>query len=153
MLGERQRRGDATFALLVGVVQVLQPELRTVAEQPQEITGVVSAGDDQDLLDPGVDERPQRVKDHRPVVDRQQMLVGDPRQRIESRAEAAGENDPLHQRVRPIEPSPMSVIWKRTSVSCGLTRSDTDTSAIQHWHCELRRNPPVFSRNSPASAL
>ena len=83
-------------------------------------------------LDARVDQRPQRIEDHRPVVDRQQVLVRDPRQGIEPGAEAAGEDDALHQRVRPIDPSPTSVTWKRSWVSGGLMRSVTDRSAIQH---------------------
>ena len=37
VLAEPERVGDAALALLVGVVQVLEPELAAVAEQPQEV--------------------------------------------------------------------------------------------------------------------
>src|SRR5262249_30099410 len=107
---------------------------------------------DENLLDTCVDQRPQRIENHRSVVYREQMLVRHPRQRIESGSESAGENDALHQRVRPIDPSPTSVTWKRSWVSGGLTRSVTARSAIQHWQWEVRRKPPVFSRKMPASA-
>ena len=47
---------------------------------------------------PARDERLDRVRDHRPVVDRQQVLVRDPRERMESAAGASGEDDALHVR-------------------------------------------------------
>src|SRR5439155_26455708 len=43
ILGKTQRRRDAAFAFLIGVVQVLQAELLPVTQQPQEISGVVPA--------------------------------------------------------------------------------------------------------------
>ena len=46
----------------------------------------------------------QRVIDHRLVVDRQQLLADDARERIEPRAGAAGEDDPLHGKTMNYEP-------------------------------------------------
>ena len=54
------------------------------------------SGDEHQLADPGVDQRLDRVRDHRPVVQRQQMLVRYPGQRVKPRAGAAGEDDVLH---------------------------------------------------------
>ena len=79
-----ERLGDAAGLLLVGVAQALQAELAPVAEQPQELAGVVAAGDDHDVVDAGLDQRLDRVVDHRLVVDRQQVLVGDAGQRVQA---------------------------------------------------------------------
>ena len=49
VLGETQRVGDAPFALLVGVADVLQAEVGAVAEQLQEVPGEVTARDDLDV--------------------------------------------------------------------------------------------------------
>src|SRR6185312_6239632 len=54
------------------------------------------AGDEHQLRDPGADERLDRERDHRPVVDRQQVLVRDPGERIEPRPGASRENHPFH---------------------------------------------------------
>ena len=81
MLGQAQSVGNAAFALLIRVVQVRETELLTVGKQAEEIAGVSAAGYEQDVLDTRIDERLNRVVDHRLVVDRQQMLVGDLRER------------------------------------------------------------------------
>ena len=81
---------------LIRELQALQAELAAVAEQGQELAGVVAARDDHDLVDAGQHQRLDRIEDHRLVVDRQQVLVGDPRERMQSGARAAGENDALH---------------------------------------------------------
>ena len=44
MLSQAERFRDPALAPLVGIVYVLQAELRTVAQQPEEITRVISAG-------------------------------------------------------------------------------------------------------------
>src|SRR5262249_24225094 len=54
------------------------------------------AGDQEDVLDPDVDERLDRVIDHRPVVNRQEMLVGDLGQGMKAGPETAREDDALH---------------------------------------------------------
>src|SRR5216683_62436 len=76
-------------------------ELAAVAEQRQELAGMVAAGDDHDLVDPGRDECLDGKEDHRLVIHRQQMLVGDPRERMKSRAGAPGQNDAFHSRFAP----------------------------------------------------
>ena len=96
MLGQRQRVGDAAFAFLIRVVDVLQAELFAVGQQPQKIARIAAAGDDHDVLDPRVHQRLDRVIDHRLVVNRQQMLVGDFGERKQAAAGAAGENDAFH---------------------------------------------------------
>jgi hypothetical protein len=68
----------------------------TVAEEAEELAGVRPSGDEHRLGHAGPDERLDRVRDHRPVVDRQQVLVGDAGQRIEPAARAACEDDTFH---------------------------------------------------------
>ena len=70
------------------------PQDPTVQVSLQARVGV--AGVDHQLGHARVDERFDRIRDHRPVVDRQQVLVRDPRERIEPGALAARENDALH---------------------------------------------------------
>ncbi len=77
VLGQAQGLGDAAGAVLIGVVEVFEAELAAVAEQADEIAAVVSAGDEQNFLDAGLGHAFEGVIDHRLVVDREQMLVGD----------------------------------------------------------------------------
>ena len=55
-----------------------------------------AARHDHDLGDPGLDEGLDPVADHRPVTDRQQVLVGDPGQRMKPATGAAGEDHASH---------------------------------------------------------
>ena len=87
--GEPERLGDAAGALLLAVRE-------PVAEQAVEILHVVAARDDHQLRDPGLAERVDRVHDHRAVVHRQEVLVRDPGERIETRAGSTGEDDAFH---------------------------------------------------------
>src|SRR5208282_5596449 len=57
---------------------------------------VAPAGDDQNLRDPGMHEGPQRVVNHRRVVDGQQMFIRDFRQRIQPRTCSACQDHTLH---------------------------------------------------------
>ena len=114
-LGEPERLGDAAGPLLVAVRQQVDAELVPVAEQAKELAGVRPAGDDHQLGDAGADERLDREADHRPVVDREQMLVRDLRQRMKAAARAAGENDALHAR----DSTNARGAASRTPPSCG----------------------------------
>jgi hypothetical protein len=96
VLGEPERLRNPARLRLVGVEQAVAAVGAPVAEQAQELSRVRASGDDHDLVHSGADERLDRVLDHRPVVDRQQVLVGDARQGVEPRPRAAGEDDSLH---------------------------------------------------------
>ena len=61
-----------------------------VAEQVDELARVLLAGDEQHLAHAGALQELQRVIDHRPAADRQQVLVRDARQLLEARRVAAG---------------------------------------------------------------
>ena len=88
--------GDAQRAALVAIGQV-EPEVRPVREQLDDVTDALAADDDHHLADAHRGERLDRVVDHRPVVDRQQVLVGDDRQREQPRGRPAGEHDAFHR--------------------------------------------------------
>ena len=95
-LRECERLCDPAGLVLVGVEEPLDAVLVAVAEQRQERARVRPAGDEHQLGDAGADECVDRPVDHRPVVDRKQVLVGDPRERMEARAAAACQDDALH---------------------------------------------------------
>jgi hypothetical protein len=90
-VGDPQRTG------LVAVRQV-KPERRAVREELDHVADTLAAHDDHDLPDAHPGHCLDRVVDHRPVVDRQQMFVGDDRQRVEPGGGSAGEDDALHRR-------------------------------------------------------
>ena len=81
---------------LLGVGQV-HAVARAVPEQALEVGQVRRRGDDQDVPDARQHEGGQRVVDHGLVVDRQQLLAGDERERVQARARAAREDNSLHR--------------------------------------------------------
>jgi hypothetical protein len=91
-----QRLGDPTRPVLVAVAEPVDAELLAVAEEPEELTGVGAPGDQHDLGDLGVDQCLDAPVDHGPVVDRQEVLVGDAGERVEPGAGAPGQDDALH---------------------------------------------------------
>ena len=88
-LGQAVRRG------LLGVGKV-HAVARAVPEQALEVGQVGRRGDDQDVADARQHEGGQRVVDHGLVVDRQQLLGGHERERVQARAGPAGEDDAFH---------------------------------------------------------
>ena len=80
---------------LLGVGQV-DAVARAVPEQALEVGEVRRRGDDKDVPDARQHEGGQRVVDHGLVVDRQQLLGGHERERVQARAGPAGEDDALH---------------------------------------------------------
>ncbi len=68
-----------------------------VAEQVDELAGVLLAGDEQHLGDAGALQQLQRVVDHRPPAHREQVLVRDARQFLEARRRAAGGDQSFHE--------------------------------------------------------
>ena len=96
MLGQRQRIGDAALAFLVRVVDVLQTEMLAIGQQAQKITRVLAPGHHQDVANPRIHQRLDGVIDHRLVVDRQQVLVGDLGQRKQPASRTPRQYDALH---------------------------------------------------------
>lgn len=86
---------EAVRAGLLGVGEV-HAVARAVAEQELEVGEVRRRGDDQDVPDARKHEGGQRVVDHGLVVDRQQLLGGHERERVQAGAGPAGEDDAFH---------------------------------------------------------
>ena len=86
---------QAVGARLLGVGEV-HAVARAVPEQALEVGEVRRRGDDEDVTDARQHEGGQRVVDHGLVVDRQQLLGGHERERVQARAGPAGEDDALH---------------------------------------------------------
>ena len=87
---------------LVGEIELEQRRVAVahrqvaVAEQVDHLPRVALAGDDEHLADPGELQQLQRVVDHRPAADRQQVLVGDARQLPEPRRLSSCADESLH---------------------------------------------------------
>lgn len=94
-LGQAVRRG------LLGVGEV-HAVARAVPEQALEVGQVGRRGDDQDVADARQHEGAKRVVDHGLVVDRQQLLGGHERERVQAGAGPAGEDDAFHI-IRPLQ--------------------------------------------------
>ena len=127
-----ERVGEPARGLLRGVGEAAA-ELRAVAEQPPELLLVERRGDDQHLADPGHHQRGQGVVDHRLVVHGHDLLGDALGDRVEPRAGAAGEDDPLQY----VPPSlRWSQVTRRRSTNCSATRL---AAWRAHRRLELRR--------------
>lgn len=91
--GEGLRQAVRRGLLGVGEVHAVA---RAVPEQALEVGEVRRRGDDQDVADARQHEGAKRVVDHGLVVDRQQLLGGHERERVQARAGPAGEDDAFH---------------------------------------------------------
>lgn len=100
LLADGERLRQAVRARLLGVGQV-HAVARAVPEQALEVGQVGRRGDDQDVPDARQHEGGQRVVDHGLVVDRQQLLGGHERERVQAGAGPAGEDDAFHI-IRPL---------------------------------------------------
>ena len=92
--GERLRQAVRRGLLGVGEVHAVA---RAVPEQALEVGQVGRRGDDQDVPDARQHEGGQRVVDHGLIVDRQQLLGGHERERVQARAGPTGEDDAFHR--------------------------------------------------------
>ena len=95
VLADGEGLGQAVGARLLGVGQV-HAVARAVPEQALEVGQVGRRGDDQDVPDARQHEGAKRVVDHGLVVDRQQLLGGHERERVQAGAGPAGEDDAFH---------------------------------------------------------
>ncbi len=146
MFGQRQRVGDAAFAFLVGVVDMLQAELLAVGQQAQKIAGIPAAGHDQDVPDARIHQRLDRVVNHRLVVNRQQMLVGDFGQGKQPAARAAGENDALHKHFHHTIPAMAHYDWNQMpaeQLNPLVSRRAIHTTNLTIARLELRQGAVV----------
>ena len=101
LLADGERLGEAVGARLLGVGEV-HAVARAVPEQALEVGEVGRRGDDQDVPDARQHEGGQRVVDHGLVVDRQQLLGGHERERVQAGTRPAGEDDAFHVVLRVI---------------------------------------------------
>ena len=85
LLADGEGLRQAVGARLLGVGQV-HAVARAVPEQALEVGQVGRGGDDQDVPDARQHEGAKRVVDHGLVVDRQQLLGGHERERVQARA-------------------------------------------------------------------
>src|SRR6202049_737280 len=92
-LGEAERLGYASRFVLVRVEEAIYPELLPIAEQAKELARVVAPGDEHHLRHAALDECLDRVADHRPVIDRQEVLVRDSGERVAAGGGSAPEDD------------------------------------------------------------
>ena len=95
LLADGERLGQAVRRGLPCVGEV-HAVARAVPEQALEVGEVGRRGDDQDVADARQHEGAKRVVDHGLVVDRQQLLGGHERERVQARAGPAGEDDAFH---------------------------------------------------------
>ena len=86
---------DAEGIALVAVRQV-ETEVLPVSEQLDHVADALSADDDHDLADAHAGKGLERVVDHRPVVDRQEVLVGHDGQGKEPGRRTTGQDDAFH---------------------------------------------------------
>ena len=91
--GEGLRQAVRRGLLGVGEVHAVA---RAVPEQALKIWKVCRCRDNQNVPDARQHERAKRVVDHGLVVDRQQLLGGHERERVQARAGPAGEDDAFH---------------------------------------------------------
>src|ERR1700680_560376 len=95
-LGEAERLGYASRFVLVRVEEAIDPELLPIAEQAKELARVAASGVEPHSRHAALDECLDRVADHRPVIDRQEVLIRDSGERMEAAAGSAREDDPFH---------------------------------------------------------
>ncbi len=91
-----ERVGNPAFSLLVSIGDVLEPEALAIGQQPQKVPRVLPACDHHDIGDAGIDERLDRIKDHRLVINGKQVLVGDFGERKQPAARASRKYDTFH---------------------------------------------------------
>ena len=101
LLADGEGLRQAVGAGLLGVGEV-HAGARAVPEQALEVGEVRRRGDDQDVPDARQHEGGQRVVDHGLVVDRQQLLGGHERERVQAGAGPAGEDDAFHIKIQSI---------------------------------------------------
>src|SRR5262249_10312903 len=72
---ERKRVGNTAFAFLISVIEMFQSEGLAISKQAQEIAGRVSTSHNHDVGDTRIDQRLNRIVDHRLIENWQQMFI------------------------------------------------------------------------------
>src|SRR5215469_12422998 len=81
VVGKRQRVGDTARPFLVGVEEPMDAVLSATAKETEELAGVGAPGHHHQFSHPRLDQRLYGIAHHWAVIDRQQVLVSDPRKR------------------------------------------------------------------------
>src|SRR5262249_35579429 len=81
MLRQAERIRDPAFSLLIGVVDVLEAKILATAKKPQEVTRAVPSRNQENVRDACIHQGLDGIKDHRSIVNRQQVFVRHPRER------------------------------------------------------------------------
>ena len=97
----------------------------SVAKKGLDGRQVTWSADDQDLADAAGHEGPDRVVDHRLVIDGEELLAHALRGRVEATPTTAGEHDPPH------EPAAVAVC-SRARATCQITVA---LRASANWCC------------------
>src|SRR5271170_50758 len=95
-LRQAKRIGDAAFALLIGVVDATKIEVLTVRKEAEKVTGVLPAGNDDDVSNTGVHQGLDGIENHRAVVHGEQMFIRHARERVKPRTFSACQDHTLH---------------------------------------------------------
>src|SRR5438876_1667613 len=135
---QRQSRRDTSFAFLVRVVKMREPKLLPIAQQPEEVTGVLPSGDDQYFPHTCFHERFDGIVDHGLVIDGQQVFVRDLGQRKQTRAQSACQNDSLH--------SGHPTLQKSTTISPVSVPS-------QSFECVIGSGSPIHAAANSSEAV
>src|SRR5689334_19508650 len=75
---------------------MLQTKILSISEQPQKVSGIFAAGNEQNLPNSRVHKCPYGVINHRLVVHWEQMLIRDARDRKKPAAGSAGKDHTFH---------------------------------------------------------
>ena len=127
-------------------------ELAPVAEQALETRRVLRRGDDENVADAREHERRERVIDHGLVVHGQQLLGRDPRERVQPRAGATGEDDAFHRLCLPFQ----SLRYRSRVYTFSGTSSSADSVRLATITAAMRLNSvsdAITGRPSKAAAL
>src|SRR2546425_11601930 len=96
MFDERESLRYSAFALLIGVIEMLEAESLAVSKQFQEITSGIATRNDHDVCDSGIHQCLNWVVDHRLIVNGKQMFVCYGSERTQSRTQATSEYNTFH---------------------------------------------------------
>ena len=137
LLADGERLRQAVGARLLGVGEP-HAVARAVPEQALEVGEVRRRGDDQDVPDARQHEGAKREVDHGLVVDRQQLLGGHERERVQTGAGPAGEDDAFHELtsfrmslivVMALEPFNRQLLGKLTKFCIELKKTNAQLKA------------------------
>ncbi len=92
---------DPALAFLISVIDVLQAELFAVTEKFQKIPGRITAGHHKNIAHAGANKGFDRIIDHRLVIDRKKMLVGNFSEREKPASEPSRKDHTFHRKSFP----------------------------------------------------